>query len=292
MSLKKVIIILNPAASKDVPILALLNETFVAKKINWELMITKHENDAEKFAELAKEKRPDAIVVYGGDGMVTAVAAVLAGSATPLIILPAGTANVLAKELNIPMDIPQALQIFHRRPKKVKVDVSQVNKKASMLLRVEVGILANMVKNTQRKDKDMLGQLAYPLTALKELVKAKPVTYKLQLDRKKHVVEGIGLTVANVGNIGIPGISLQANMSCSDGKLDIFILQTKDLQSLIALGSSTLIGTEKPPTLQHFQAKKIAVTVSPQQTIISDDQLLKGDRFSVELQQQKLIVLV
>lgn len=289
--LKKIITIINPASGTDAPILTELNKIVQKQEIDNEILVTQKRYDAKKFAKHALQMKPDAVVVYGGDGTVVDVASILYTSAIPLIIVPGGTANVIAKELNIPMDLPGALKVLTRKPKERLLDVAKCGVKP-MFLRLEAGILADIVASTSRELKQNLGIIAYPLAALKEAVSATPSTYTLTLDGREVVIDGVGLMVANVGNLGLTGVSYHSKMSSTDGLLDVLVLQSNDLKTLVELGSSALTGSKKPVALKHWQAKKIAVHISPHQTIIVDDHKRKQQSFTISLAKKKLKVLL
>src|SRR5579863_4214085 len=67
---------------------------------------------ARGTAQLAVGQRRGLVIACGGDGTVNEVVNGLAGSQTPMALLPAGTANILAKELGVPWDIPQAARLI------------------------------------------------------------------------------------------------------------------------------------------------------------------------------------
>jgi diacylglycerol kinase (ATP) len=68
--------------------------------------------DATNIARQAVEQRRGMVIVCGGDGTVNEVVNGMAGSQVPMALLPAGTANILAKELGIPWDIPHAARLI------------------------------------------------------------------------------------------------------------------------------------------------------------------------------------
>lgn len=289
--LKKIITIINPAAGTDAPILTELNKIVQKEKIENEILVTQKRSDAKKFARHALRIKPDAVAVYGGDGTVVDVASILYKSTIPLIILPGGTANVMAKELNVPMDLPTALQVLTRKPKEVVIDVAKWGIKP-LFLRLEAGILADIVASTSRELKENLGIIAYPVAALKEAVAAVPSTYILKLDGKVVEIDGVGLMIANVGNLGLTGVSYHSKMSCTDGLLDILVLQSSDLKTLVELGSSALTGGKKPVALKHWQAKKVGVRITPAQTTVIDDHKVKQASFTIHMAKKKLKVLL
>lgn len=113
MKLKHIQFIINPASSKAEPILSLIYEALKDSKTDWDISLTKKKVDAGGMAKKLIGKT-DLIVVYGGDGCVTSVAAALHGTKTPMAIIPGGTANVMAKELGVPADTKGALAVLHQ----------------------------------------------------------------------------------------------------------------------------------------------------------------------------------
>jgi diacylglycerol kinase (ATP) len=77
-----------------------------------ELAPTNAPNAATRIARAAVEQRRSLVIVCGGDGTINEVVNGLAGSQVPMALLPAGTANILAKELGIPWDIPRAARLI------------------------------------------------------------------------------------------------------------------------------------------------------------------------------------
>ena len=126
----------------------------------------------------------DLIAVYGGDGSVTEAASALIGSETPLAIIPGGTANVLSKELNIPQDTETALIMIRDGRFELKtIDTGLVND-LTFLLRVNMGIMAEMITETDPDLKDKIGQLAYGVATRKSIHKAEPLGYQLNIGGK------------------------------------------------------------------------------------------------------------
>src|ERR1051325_9730109 len=101
MTLKRIYVVINPAAGQDRPVLAILNRAFRAAELDWDVGVTKVEGDAARLARAAVEAGYDVVAALGGDGTVMEVAGSLAGTEVPLAILPGGTANVMSVELGI-----------------------------------------------------------------------------------------------------------------------------------------------------------------------------------------------
>jgi diacylglycerol kinase (ATP) len=80
--------------------------------ITTELAPTSDAGHAREIARLAVEARREMVIACGGDGTINEIINGLAGSQVPMALLPAGTANILAKELGIPWDIPRAARLI------------------------------------------------------------------------------------------------------------------------------------------------------------------------------------
>src|SRR5580693_3848397 len=96
---------------------ALLDEArriFAAGGIHTDLAETTKAGDATEIAQRANDEGRHLVIACGGDGTLNEVVNGLAGQKNghrvPLALLPGGTANVLAKELSLPWDIPKAAQ--------------------------------------------------------------------------------------------------------------------------------------------------------------------------------------
>ena len=85
--------------------------------------------DGARLAEAARQavaERPDAVVAAGGDGTISAVASALAGSDVPMGVIAMGTLNHFAKDLRLPLDVPEAARVIAAGRVGV-VDAARVN---------------------------------------------------------------------------------------------------------------------------------------------------------------------
>jgi diacylglycerol kinase (ATP) len=269
MKFKHIHFIINPAAGKKEPILSFINEAFDETNIDWDITVTKRGTNIGKIASELIGKT-DLIVVYGGDGCVTEVAGALAGSDTPLGIIPGGTANVMSKELGIPQDAVEALALLKAEDLVIRqIDMGTVNN-MPFLLRINMGIMADMVLQTDRELKDNIGQLAYGITAIKTIAEATPVEYTLKLDGQEIKESGVLLTITNSGHIGIGDFALQPGISITDGKLDVILLKDASLLSLIKTAGSTLL-QNKTDAVKHWQVEEVLVDSSNEFSFVCDD---------------------
>lgn len=287
----KVALIANPASGQNTSFLWNVNAVFAKEQISWDLYLTKKKGDGRSLASAALKTNPDAVAVFGGDGTVLEVASALYATDVPLIIIPAGTANILAKEVGVPLDFLSSLQIFTRTPQLKEIDVASSPDGRTLFLRVEIGIIAEVIAATKRTEKNALGMLAYPLASLEPLRRAKESHYTLTVDGQIHQESGLAMMIANAGNIGIPGISIQPDIHATSGMLDVLLLHSADIRTLFQIGTSSLVGTQKPDTLKHWKGKHISVTIDPGQRILWDDQLVDTQHIELTINSHKLRIL-
>lgn len=291
--MKHLHLIINPASGPDRPVLSLLNTAFQHSGLEWDIAITKRAGDAKRLAQAAARAGVDVVGVYGGDGTVMEVASGLIGAQTPLAIIPGGTANTFSLELGLPTDPGEACRLIADptacllRP----VDMIQVGEQY-FALRVGTGLEAQMVEGAPRAMKDLMGVLAYGLSALQALREPRPTRYTLTLDGQTIVSEGVACTIVNASNLGAPGMYLAPNVDLGDGRLDVFVLKRADLAALIEWGTSAAAGNPNPTLLQRWQAREVTLEADPPHTVQGDGELIGQTPVTARVIPQAVRVIV
>ncbi len=226
--------IINPAAGVGRPILQALNAGLKDTGIEWDVSITHKAGDAERLAKEAVEDGADIVGVHGGDGSVMEVASALRGTSTPMAIFPGGTANVMSVELGIPStDIEASIDFIAKGNYTTRlIDMGRVNDRL-FLLRIGIGLEADMMKSADQEIKNRFGMLAYAFSALNEMRNLTPTLYRVRVDGELHEIEGISCMIANSGNVAIGGLTLSKKIDISDGALDVVIFRRADLAAMI-----------------------------------------------------------
>jgi diacylglycerol kinase (ATP) len=273
--LKKVHVIINPAAGQDRPVLGIINKAFQEVGAKWSVDVTNKPGDAIRLTKQAVAAGADCVAVHGGDGTVMEVANGLLGTNVPMAILPGGTANVMSVELGIPSDVGQAAALINDTDHSMirSVDVGQIGDRHFML-RVGMGWEAQMVDGADKEIKARAGTLAYLISGLQALRDPQIARYQLTIDGKEIEVEGMTCMIANSGNVGTPGIRVAQNVDVSDGLLDVIVIRKADLGSLISVVASVVAGNENAEPLQHWQGRNIKVVADPPQTVQADGEIL------------------
>ena len=176
---------------------------------------------APKAARRAVEEGADLVLLWGGDGTVQRCIDVLAGSPVTVAVLPAGTANLLANNLGIPIDLPAAVDIaLHGARRRLDVGVLNGERFAVM---AGAGFDAIMMKEADSGLKDRFGQLAYVWTGARATqVKAPKV--KVKVDGKPWFKGRAScLLLGNMGTLS-GGLTAFRHAEPDDGLLEIGVV--------------------------------------------------------------------
>ncbi len=188
-------------------------------------------------AKEALEKGVDVVIAAGGDGTVRTVAEALRGSGTPIALLPSGTGNLLARNLNLTLDdIENALDsAFDGDDRKIDMGVIELRdgdgdgggktRQHAYLVMAGVGIDAQMIAATDEDLKAKHGWLAYVKAIGKVLRDKNQLRVRYELDDKgRHSVRAHTVLIGNCGSLPA-NILLLPEAAVDDGQFDIVVLR-------------------------------------------------------------------
>lgn len=190
-----------------------------------ELLTTRADYRAGPLAREMLEHPPDLLAVCGGDGTINEVASQIPRPPFPVAVLPAGTANVVARELGLPLDPIRALQIALKR-KVRKVDLGELGGESGrrFLFVAGIGFDAYVVSKVQSKLKKKLGKGAFAIEAVRCLRSYTFPEFRITADNRAF--SGTSCLVCNARSYG-GGMLFCPDANMTDGILDILILQGK-----------------------------------------------------------------
>lgn len=181
----------------------------------------------------ALDEKVDAVLVAGGDGTVRAVAEALTSTGVPLTIVPSGTGNLLARNLNLPLDDTDAMirATFDGFVHDTDTGVARIRRadgtveEHGFVVMAGMGLDAAMIQNTRPELKKQVGWVAYVDGAARSLVGAKPFRVMYQLNgHRLHSAKVQSVLFANCG--ALPGgVALIPEASIADGQLDVAVIQ-------------------------------------------------------------------
>ena len=197
------------------------------------------------------------VFVWGGDGMVQRSIDVLAGTDIPLAILPAGTTNLLATNLGIPVDLEQAVAIGLGGERR-RIDVGRLNGERFAVM-AGTGIVAAMIRDADGSLKDRIGRVAYVWAGLKSL--------RSKSFRAEITIDGVSwfdgeATCVLIGNVGglFSGIEVFGDAQPDDGKLEVGVVTAEGFTEWARTIARTLVATAvASPFVQVAEARSVKV---------------------------------
>lgn len=171
--------------------------------------------------------KPDVVLAAGGDGTVRAAAEVLRGTGVPLALIPAGTGNLLARNLDIGLGMGSAVRTaFTGADHAIDVGMAEITRMDGttavhvFLVVAGLGLDAEMIVNTNTKLKKRVGWLAYLDGGMRALSESRPAHMYYQLDGQP--VRHLMAHTLMMGNCGMlpGGMLLIPDARVDDGILD------------------------------------------------------------------------
>ena len=176
---------------------------------------------APKAVRRALKKGADVVLAWGGDGMQQRCIEVLAGTDVPLGILPAGTGNLLATNLDVPMTVAEAVAVALHGDR-VALDTGLCNGEHFAVM-AGAGFDALMIKDADRGLKDRIGRAAYLWTGLRN-ISAAQVQGKVKVDGNLFYKGQLScVLVGNVSKV-FAGIEAFDGARPDDGRLEVGVV--------------------------------------------------------------------
>jgi YegS/Rv2252/BmrU family lipid kinase len=200
--------------------------------------VTRAPGDATRYAR-SITRDASAVLVYGGDGTMSEVANGLAGSELPMLPCPAGTENLLAKEIGVPGDPGRIVRTL-LDGRVVLCDVGKINDRFFLLI-LGVGFDGEVVHRVAQQRKGHISHLDYFWPIWRTFWEHRFPLMRIELDGER-VFEDRGL--AFVGNISryAMGLRICCDADYSDRELDMVIYPCHEQSVLVLHSAMTLLG--------------------------------------------------
>lgn len=226
-------------------------------------------DDEEKIRSLIKKFKPDIVAATGGDGTVNFIAGILAHTAVTLAIIPYGSANGMARELNI-NSIDTSFELLSSGKKK-KIDLLDINGETCIHLG-DVGLNARVVKRFEKDPKR--GILIYGKHLLGEMFFLKNYTFKISYDKRTISRKAVSLTFANASRYGT-GAIINPNGILDDGKFELVIIKPFPRVKLISITWKMFMGKlNTSDYVEIIRCSEVLVKSSKKTTLQVDGEIL------------------
>jgi diacylglycerol kinase (ATP) len=255
---------------------------------------TTAESPGTEQARAAVDAGADLVLAWGGDGTVNAVAGGLAGSGVPLGILPAGTGNLLARNLSIPLGLRDAATVALSGEDR-SVDLIELGlggRVATCTVMAGIGLDAVLIDAPENL-KNVIGPTAYVVNGIRA-VGHRTTRFGVSVDGgPPHWYSAKSVLVANVGGL-VAGLDVAPEAEVADGLLHVIVLPLGTPLDLVRTASDLALRRPRhDPSRRHFAGRSAVIVsreVQPRQ--VDGDVIEDGRRLEARVRPGALVVRV
>ena len=267
-----------------------LSSWAVNHHIDIEVMETTGENDHETLSRKIKEINPRAVVACGGDGTINLVGKQLLGTGIALGLVPMGSANGLATELEIPPDEFQALRTI-RKGKTIDADVLCINGEHYCFHLADVGFNARLIESYEEEGGH--GKMLYAKHLAGQLADKETFDCTIDINGDSLDFEAVMVVFANASKFGT-GAVVNPEGTLDDGRFEICIYKPYSNWSLPWLAYLMFSGRiDEYENAEFISTDKATIRMkSPQPVQIDGEVVGKQEKVDVEVLRGQLKLIV
>lgn len=262
----------------------------IGDKIPVEVILTTSPEDAKTQAEQLSQNPGNIVAACGGDGTINSVLQGISHQGT-LGIIPSGTANVIARELGIPLNFRDAAKNLLTGALK-KVDVGLCNGHRFLFV-AGTGFDAQVAGNVSSKLKQFLGKFAYHIASFKELLTYKPSQLNISFNNGRDPVTGEFAIIANMRRYG-GELFFAPQARYDDGMLDLILLKHFNPRTLLRLFNyARRVAPFPSEDAIQIQAESFTITSDADCPYQLDGEAFPGIKtFYFSVKKQKVSILI
>lgn len=268
---------------------ALLEEKSKQYAFNFQVYEMGNDDCEGKIRQEIKNFHPDVLIAAGGDGTLNIVAKIASDQKLPVLILPCGSANGMARELNVPNNITAAFDVLDNYQNK-PIDLLTVNGSTCVHL-ADIGLNARIVERFDLDPKR--GLSTYARYLWQEIFLIKSRTIQIRHDGKQTKRKAVSITFANATKYGT-GAVINPTGKIDDGKFELCIIKRFPRLKILSLAWKMFRGSLQ--TSEYFEVisceqaelnSKRGITLQVDGEVIG-----KVKRIEISIQPKSLMLLL
>jgi YegS/Rv2252/BmrU family lipid kinase len=229
--IRRALLIVNPASRRGARDHAAALTAIRAAGIECDAILTESAGHGAALA-LQRGADCDAVFTLGGDGTAVEVIGALAGSGTPVGVLPGGTGNLIARTLGIPVTLRKAVDALVHGDR-ARIDLGQLADGRRFAFSAGVGIDVRMIEGAPARLKRRLGVMAYVLSATRAVLRRQDFTVRATVDGVVHTRSASAVMVVNFGAVLNNLITLGPGIHADDGLLDLCVFSPRSFRDAL-----------------------------------------------------------
>lgn len=199
------------------------------ERYDLEIFRTTGKNDEQAAASIIGEFKPDRILVAGGDGTLKLIAEIVKTDGIPIGLLPMGSANGLAENLEIPEEISAMINVALGDHFET-IDGILINDELCLHIS-DIGLNAALIKNYDQGN--IRGKLGYLIQSIPTLIKSDfPFSFKISTGGRTIEREAVLLAIANAKKYGT-GSTINPRGKYNDGQFEILVFKKFDISEIL-----------------------------------------------------------
>lgn len=249
----KILFIVNPASgNKNTDYKAEINSFFKDKKEKAEIFILTQQCGKEQLTAVIQKINPQKVIAVGGDGTLKLVAECLLKSNTPIGIIPAGSANGMAKELGIPLNIKDALELtLTGQPKQIHAVL--INNELCIHL-ADIGFNAHLIKKFDRFA--TRGMFTYAKAAWQTFWLKNKMDVLFNIGNKTVKQKAVMVAIANATKYG-SGLQINPDGELDDQLFEVILVKEYAVMEMVKIWVSKLPWNTK--NIEIFQTDSLTI---------------------------------
>ena len=273
------------------------HQLLVAAGWTAERVVVTRKKDVRKRVGAAVDAKVDVVVAVGGDGAVLQAIQRLVGTTVALGIVPMGTGNLLATNLEVPRPLKDAVQVLLTGGRR-QIDVGRLSigkKERFFSVACGIGFDAKVMNATPMHEKQRWGKLAYAMRALSESRRLRDVKHRIEVDGRKTTMNVAQILIANFGQSGL-GLEPKLAIAPDDGYLDVIALRAPQRSSgLLAVWEALRMrsdGKSASGRVLRARAHKIEISAKPKRLVEIDGSVIGSTPIAISIEPAALSVIV